>query len=135
MKAEYKRDINHNYLILEDEKGMDRSSYQVRMLLGNVIPSILRCHLQNLDGKNFYSYEITSKQSVAYPYASGRIPSCDGRAGGISDESGTASDQAGVYLSGHRVRNGFLLLSAGTGRRGADTAQGIYRIYAPKTGS
>ena len=54
MKAEYKRDINHNYLILEDEKGMDRSSYQVRMLLGNVIPSILRCHLQNLDGKNFY---------------------------------------------------------------------------------
>ena len=68
MKAEYKRDINHNYLILEDEKGMDRSSYQVRMLLGNVIPSILRCHLQNLDGKNFYSYEITSKQSVASYY-------------------------------------------------------------------
>ena len=65
MKAEYKRDINHNYLIFEDEKGIDRSSYQVRMLLGNVIPSILRCHLQNLDGKNFYSYEITSRQSVA----------------------------------------------------------------------
>lgn len=68
MKAEYKRDINHNYLILEDEKGIDRSSYQVRMLLGNVIPSILRCHLQNLDGKNFYSYEITSRQSVASYY-------------------------------------------------------------------
>lgn len=68
MKAEYKRDINHNYLIFEDEKGIDRSSYQVRMLLGNVIPSILRCHLQNLDGKNFYSYEITSRQSVASYY-------------------------------------------------------------------
>ena len=41
MRAEYKRDVSHNYLILQEEKAVDTSSYQVRMLTGNVIPSIL----------------------------------------------------------------------------------------------
>ena len=45
MRAEYKRDVSHNYLILQEEKAVDTSSYQVRMLTGNVIPSILECHL------------------------------------------------------------------------------------------
>ena len=77
MKAEYRRDMYHNYLILEDEKEADRSSYQMRMLLGNVIPSILKCHMENLDGKNFYSYEITSRQSVASYYEGKKFRSAD----------------------------------------------------------
>ena len=36
MKAEYKRDMNHNYLILYQEEPVDTASYQVRMLVGNV---------------------------------------------------------------------------------------------------
>ena len=32
MKAEYKRDMNHNYLILYQEEPVDTASYQVRML-------------------------------------------------------------------------------------------------------
>ena len=79
MKAEYRRDMYHNYLILEDEKEADRASYQVRMLLGNVIPSILKCHIENLDGKNFYSYEITSRQSVASYYEGKKFRSADVR--------------------------------------------------------
>lgn len=65
MRAEYKRDVSHNYLILQEEKAVDTSSYQVRMLTGNVIPSILKCHLQNLDGEVLFYYDITSKQSIA----------------------------------------------------------------------
>ena len=65
MRAEYKRDVNHNYLILQEEGVTDTSSYQVRMLAGNVIPSILKCHLQNLDGQVLFSYDVTSKQSVS----------------------------------------------------------------------
>ena len=42
MKAEYKRDMNHNYLILYGEKDINTDSYQVRMLVGNIIPSLLK---------------------------------------------------------------------------------------------
>lgn len=65
MRAEYKRDMNHNYLILQGDALVDTSSYQVRMLAGNAIPSLLKCRIQGLDGKLLFYYEITSKQSVA----------------------------------------------------------------------
>ena len=65
MRAEYKRDVNHNYLILETENKIDTSSYPVRMLTGNVIPSVLKCRLQGLNGQELFYYDITSRQSVA----------------------------------------------------------------------
>ena len=46
MYAEYKRDMSHNYLILHGENPVDTSSYQVRMLTGFVVPSILNCSFQ-----------------------------------------------------------------------------------------
>ena len=45
MKSEYKRDINGNYLVLYENEEPDTSSYQMRMLVGNSIPSILKCSL------------------------------------------------------------------------------------------
>lgn len=68
MRAEYKRDVNHNYLILHGDQAVNTASYQVRMLVGNVIPSILKCRLQGLDGEVLFYYEITSRQSVASMY-------------------------------------------------------------------
>lgn len=65
MRAEYKRDMNHNFLILHEEEEIDTSSYQVRMLAGNVIPSVLKCRMQGMDGKFMIYYDITSRQSVA----------------------------------------------------------------------
>ena len=43
MKAEYKRDLSGNYLVLYEEEEPDTSSYQMRMLVGNTIPSVLKC--------------------------------------------------------------------------------------------
>ena len=43
MRTEYKRDINGNYLVLYETEEPDTSSYQVRMLVGNIVPSILKC--------------------------------------------------------------------------------------------
>lgn len=43
MYAEYKRDMSHNYLDPAWRKPVDTSSYQVRMLTGNAVPSILKC--------------------------------------------------------------------------------------------
>lgn len=77
MHAEYKRDVSHNYLILQEEKAVDTSSYQVRMLTGNVIPSILKCHLQNLDGEVLFYYDITSKQSIATLFEDKKLKSQD----------------------------------------------------------
>lgn len=68
MKAEYKRDMNHNYLILYGEKDINTDSYQVRMLAGNIIPSLLKCRIQGVDGKFMMYFDITSKQAVSTLY-------------------------------------------------------------------
>ena len=51
MRTEYKRDMNHNYLILYGEEEINTDSYQVRMLVGNVIPSLLKCRIQGMDAR------------------------------------------------------------------------------------
>lgn len=65
MYAEYKRDMNHNYLILGSDTEVDTSSYQIRILAGSMLDSLLKCHFQGIDGTVFFHYEITSRQSVA----------------------------------------------------------------------
>ena len=68
MRTEFRRDMDHNYLILQEDIAVDTSAYQVRMLAGNVIPSILKCRIQSLDGSQFFSYDITSKQPLSVLY-------------------------------------------------------------------
>ena len=68
MKSEYKRDINGNYLVLYENEEPDTSSYQMRMLVGNSIPSILKCRVQGVDGQFMVCYDITSKQSLISLY-------------------------------------------------------------------
>ena len=68
MRTEYKRDMNHNYLIVYGENEINTDSYQVRMLAGNVIPSLLKCRIQGMDGRFFIYFDITSKQAVNVLY-------------------------------------------------------------------
>lgn len=68
MRTEYKRDMNHNYLILYGENEIDTGSYQVRMLAGNVIPSLLKCRIQGVDGTFMLYYDVTSRQSLLSAY-------------------------------------------------------------------
>ncbi|MCD7868080.1 MAG: DUF6382 domain-containing protein [Clostridiales bacterium] len=68
IRPEYKRDMNHNYLILPAEREIDTDSYQVRMMMGNVVPCLLKCRIQGIDGKCMVYYEITSRQSVEALY-------------------------------------------------------------------
>ena len=77
MYAEYKRDVSHNYLILREDEKVNTASYQVRMLTGNVIPSILKCRIQGLDGKLLFYYDITSRQSLASFYEQRKFHSKD----------------------------------------------------------
>lgn len=68
MRTEYKRDMNHNYLVIYEDIELDTSSYQVRMLVGNVMPSLLKCQFHGVDGKIVFRYDITSKQSLSVLY-------------------------------------------------------------------
>ena len=65
MRTEYKRDMNHNYLIVYGENEINTDSYQVRMLVGNIIPSLLKCRIQGMDGKVMVYFDITSRQAAA----------------------------------------------------------------------
>lgn len=62
MDVKYKRELNHNYLVLERE-GYEEN-YQVGMLLKNRIPGLLECRMSRFDRKAFFYYEITSRQSL-----------------------------------------------------------------------
>lgn len=68
MNIEYKRDLNHNYMILESPASVDTSTYQVRMILSNDISGLLACSLRGVDGKTLFCYEITSLQSFKNLY-------------------------------------------------------------------
>ena len=68
MRTEYKRDMNHNYLILYGENEINTDSYQVRMLVGNIIPSLLKCRIQGMDGHFLVYFDITSKQALNVLY-------------------------------------------------------------------
>lgn len=43
MFADNKRDVSHNYLILHGDETINTTSYQVRILTGNTMSSILKC--------------------------------------------------------------------------------------------
>lgn len=73
MRTEYKRDINGNYLVLYETEEPDTSSYQVRMLVGNIVPFVLKCKVQGIDGQFMVCFDITSKQSVATLYEEKKI--------------------------------------------------------------
>ena len=64
MKVNYKREMRHNYLILEAMED-NPESFEVRMLAGNVIEGLLRFRLKQEDRNRYYYYEITSKQPLS----------------------------------------------------------------------
>lgn len=64
MQIDYKRDLNHTYVILQEKKEPDTASYQIRMLLTNAIPGLLDCKIGKMDDKTLFYYEVTSRQSI-----------------------------------------------------------------------
>lgn len=64
MKAEYKRDLKSNYLVLEAKEEKTDEDYTVRMVEQNQIPGLLLFHRSRMDGRLYFNYEITGKQSI-----------------------------------------------------------------------
>lgn len=68
MKAEYKRDLQNNYLIMEAQEEKDTEDYCVRMVEQNKISGLLPFRRSRTDGVMSLSYEISGKQSIASLY-------------------------------------------------------------------
>lgn len=64
MRAQILKELNKTWLILEGEEPVPTENYQTRMLMGNMIPSILKVRLQQLDGRSRLCFDITSRQSL-----------------------------------------------------------------------
>ena len=64
MKLEYKRELDHNYMILEEQQEAAKEGYEIYMLEENQIPGLLKCTLQRLNQQQRFCYEVTSRQPL-----------------------------------------------------------------------
>lgn len=64
MKITYKRELKHNYLIVEPEE-VFYDSYELRMMASNCIDGLLKFHIKQVDSRKSYYYEITSRQPLS----------------------------------------------------------------------
>ena len=64
MNVRYKREMRHNYLIM-DALEKNRESFEIRMLTVNSIEGILKFRMKEEEEHSCYYYEITSKQPLS----------------------------------------------------------------------
>lgn len=64
MNITYKREMKHNYMILEPNTAL-YDSYEVHMMEANCIEGLLKFRTKQVDEKKYYYYEITSKQPLS----------------------------------------------------------------------
>lgn len=63
MNVTYRREMKHNYLIIEQDKSWTEG-YEINMLKENHINGLLKFHLKQIDSHRYFYYEITSKQPL-----------------------------------------------------------------------
>lgn len=63
MNVTYRREMKHNYLIIEQDKS-GTEGYEIDMLKENQINGLLKFHLKQIDDHRYFYYEITSKQPL-----------------------------------------------------------------------
>ena len=125
MKSEYKRDMNHNYLILTGEEAIDTNSYQVRMIVANAVPDLLQCRIQGIDGKFMVYYDVTSRHSMTALFEEKKIGMEELQVilGGFVQvmEALPVDSGTGIYLSGCGKTECPVLLSSRISQRDTET--------------
>lgn len=77
MKAEYKRDLKDNYLILSAFEEKEEDDYSIYMVEKNKIPGLLPVHRSRMDGALLLNYEITGKQPLTSLYEQKQLGCAD----------------------------------------------------------
>lgn len=65
LKTEYRRDLQHSYLVLHVEAKMDEQAYPLKMVTQNHIRGLLECECRRIDDDILYYYDLTSRISLA----------------------------------------------------------------------
>ena len=68
MQAEYRREMNHSYLVLKADEEMDPQGYEIKMLLHNAPARLLPLSVRYIDGEPLFYYDVTYKQSISLLY-------------------------------------------------------------------
>lgn len=69
----YKRELNHNYMVIRCNETDMADRYAYRVLNHNHIGKLLDCSLRQLDGDNFLYYDITSRQPLERLYEAKKL--------------------------------------------------------------
>ena len=64
-KTEYRRDLQHSWMILSGGDVPDENAYSVRMITENRIEGLLPCRTAGIDGELQFYYDISSRHSLA----------------------------------------------------------------------
>ena len=64
-KTEYRRDLQHSWMILSGGDVPDENAYAVRMITENRIDGLLPCRTAGIDGELQFYYDISSRHSLA----------------------------------------------------------------------
>lgn len=66
MEARFKRDYNHNYMILSVQ---EKDNYRIKMICNNKIKGLLESHISSFNGSYELYYDVSSKQPLSRLYA------------------------------------------------------------------
>ncbi|MCR5792904.1 MAG: FHA domain-containing protein [Lachnospiraceae bacterium] len=70
-RPEYKRDLYTNYMIFEENE--NAKDYCARMIINNPINGMLRVERRRIDEKDYYYYDITSRQAIKWLFERGQL--------------------------------------------------------------
>ena len=103
MNPSYRRDQDHNYMILNAPMPVTGEEFPVRMLVLNRIPGLLPCKMRKMDGEAGFYYEITSLQSVGriFETCKMRQEDIERLMTGISFRPGSNFAGPGIHLHGY----------------------------------
>lgn len=77
MQAEYRREMNHSYLVLKADGEVNLQRYEIKMLLHNQPPGLLPLTVRYIDGEPLFYYEVTSRQSIFVLYEAKKFEKAD----------------------------------------------------------
>lgn len=72
MKIEYRRDLQHSYLVIHREDKQEKEAYPSKMITENSIPGLLQCEAKRMDNEILYYYDLTSKISLEERWRGGK---------------------------------------------------------------
>ncbi|MCD8121588.1 MAG: FHA domain-containing protein [Clostridiales bacterium] len=103
MRISYRREMRHNYLILDPED-LSWKNYECRMMANNRIEGVLRFQLRQMDHEVRFYYEITSRQPLTRML--------EGRDAGVNEIRSLVLGIAGILekMDQYLLREGIVML-------------------------